>query len=67
VLPLAGAADHGGWIEREADVAHVCVVMPVNGEIMPFVIGIHKGADLFPHGGGCAESGAIHLTSAAAV
>jgi hypothetical protein len=41
--------------------------MPVNGEVVPLVVSIHKGADLFPRRGGCAESGAIHLTSAAAV
>jgi hypothetical protein len=45
MLPRTSVALQGFWIERKTDVSGVSVVVPVRGEIVPFVVSIDETTD----------------------
>ncbi len=67
MLPMASGAEKVFRIERKANVARVQMVVPVGGQIVPFIVLIDKAPDTARNGTRRAEIGAVEFAGAAAV
>jgi hypothetical protein len=64
--PLTSLASESARVERHADIAQCCMIVPVSSMVVSPVTTIRKGADLIKRADRGAESGALcHIAGAA--